>query len=69
MPAPKNSVIAYLCAEFAIDAKIPTYAGGLGVLAGDVLKGASDLNLPFVGIGLLYKGKYFNQKITQDGLQ
>ncbi|OGM23267.1 hypothetical protein A2961_00380 [Candidatus Woesebacteria bacterium RIFCSPLOWO2_01_FULL_39_21] len=69
MPSNIDSPIAYFCAEFAIDSKIPTYAGGLGVLAGDLMKGAAEVDFPLIGIGLLYKGKYFNQKITEEGLQ
>lgn len=61
--------IAYFCAEFGIEAKLPFYAGGLGILAGDTLKAAADINLPFVGIGLLYRGERMVQKIDQDGLQ
>ena len=69
MTARKDFPVAYFCAEFAVDAKIPTYAGGLGVLAGDLVKAASEENFPLIGIGLIYKGIFFVQKITQDGLQ
>lgn len=59
--------IAYFCAEFGIDSELPTYSGGLGVLAGDTVSAAADKNMPFVGIGILYKGKAFVQHITGDG--
>ncbi|HUL45045.1 MAG TPA: alpha-glucan family phosphorylase, partial [Bacteroidota bacterium] len=55
--------VAYFCAEFGIHECLPFYSGGLGVLAGDHVKSASDLGLPFVGIGLFYRQGYFQQKI------
>src|SRR5258708_290827 len=61
--------IAFLCAEFAVHRSLPIYAGGLGVLAGDILKEASDLALPMVGVGLLYREGYFLQRIDSDGYQ
>lgn len=61
--------IAYFCAEFAIHCSLPIYSGGLGVLAGDFLKAASDLRLPMVGVGLLYREGYFNQRIDPAGSQ
>ncbi len=61
--------VAYFCAEFAVHSSIPIYSGGLGVLAGDQCKSASDLGLPFVGVGLLYTGGYFDQHIRADGWQ
>ncbi|MGI8510108.1 MAG: alpha-glucan family phosphorylase [Gemmatimonadaceae bacterium] len=61
--------VAYFCAEFAVHSSIPVYSGGLGVLAGDQCKSASDLGVPFVGIGLLYTGGYFDQRIRADGWQ
>ncbi len=65
---PKNvNPVCYLSAEFAIDSDLPTYSGGLGVLAGDVIKEAADEDIPMVGIGILYKGKEFVQYITHDG--
>src|SRR5882724_1185843 len=53
--------LAFLCAEFGVHASLPVYSGGLGVLAGDILKEASDQALPFVGVGLLYRRGYFHQ--------
>lgn len=61
--------IAYFSAEFGIHECLPIYSGGLGTLAGDHLKSASDLGLPFVGVGLLYRQGYFHQYLTQDGYQ
>ncbi|MEO7217076.1 MAG: alpha-glucan family phosphorylase [Gemmatimonadaceae bacterium] len=61
--------VAYFCAEFAVHSSIPIYSGGLGVLAGDQCKSASDLGVPFVGVGLLYTGGYFDQRIRPDGWQ
>jgi len=61
--------IAYFSMEFAADDRLPTYAGGLGVLAGDHLKSSSDLGVPLVGIGLLYRQGYFRQVIDDEGRQ
>lgn len=61
--------VAYFSSEFAIHHSLPIYAGGLGVLAGDICKEASDLGLPLVGIGLMYPKGYFNQRISSDGWQ
>jgi starch phosphorylase len=61
--------IAYFSMEFGLGAALPLYAGGLGVLAGDFLKTASDLDMPAVGIGLLYQEGYFRQIIDADGVQ
>jgi starch phosphorylase len=64
-----KDVIAYFSMEFGLHESVPIYAGGLGVLAGDYLKGCSDLDLPVVGIGLLYKYGYFKQVIDSKGYQ
>ena len=64
-----DDVIAYFSMEFGLHECIPIYAGGLGVLAGDFLKGVSDLDLPIVGVGLLYKYGYFTQYIGPDDYQ
>lgn len=64
---PSKHPIAYFCAEYGLDAKLPIYAGGLGVLAGDTLKAAADLNLDLVALGLLYRGKQARQTIDQQG--
>ncbi len=61
--------VAYFSMEFGLGAALPIYAGGLGILAGDVLKCASDLDIPVVGIGLLYQEGYFRQLIDASGMQ
>jgi glycogen phosphorylase len=61
--------IAYFSAEFALHQSLPIYAGGLGVLAGDHCKEASDLGLPLVGVGFMYPQGYFHQKVSADGRQ
>jgi starch phosphorylase len=61
--------IAYFSAEFGIHESVPVYSGGLGVLSGDHLKSASDLGLPLVGVGLMYREGYFRQYLTVDGWQ
>ncbi len=68
-PGYKDKTIAYFSAEFGLHESCPIYSGGLGVLAGDHTKSASDLGLPFVGVGLLYKYGYFNQIIDPNGYQ
>lgn len=64
-----NRPIAYFSTEFGLHETMPIYAGGLGVLSGDHLKGASDLGLPCVAIGFLYTQGYFSQHISEDGWQ
>src|SRR4051794_33659199 len=61
--------IAYFCAEYGIHESLGIYSGGLGVLAGDHMKSASDMALPFIGVGLLYRKGYFRQTIDADGHQ
>jgi starch phosphorylase len=61
--------IAYFCAEYGIHESLGIYSGGLGVLAGDHMKSASDMAMPFVGVGLLYRKGYFRQSIDADGHQ
>ncbi len=61
--------IAYFSAEFGLHESLPLYSGGLGVLAGDFLKSASDLGLPVVGVGLFYAQAYFRQRLNADGWQ
>ena len=68
-PNSKNDLIAYFSAEYGLDEIIPIYSGGLGILSADHLKSASDLGLPFVAVGLLYKNGYFHQKINSYGGQ
>ena len=59
--------VAYFCAEFAVHECLPQYSGGLGVLAGDHVKSASDLGIPFVGIGLLYRNGFYTHEFNADG--
>ncbi len=68
-PENKNDLIAYFSAEYGLDQTLAIYSGGLGILSGDHLKSASDLGVPLVAIGLLYKKGYFNQKINGNGVQ
>ena len=66
---PRTDLIAYFCLEFGFHESFPIYSGGLGILAGDHCKAASDLGLPFVAIGLLYQVGYFTQVIDGQGHQ
>lgn len=66
---PYDGPIAYFCAEYGISECFQNYSGGLGVLAGDHLKTASDMGLPMVGVGLLYQQGYFHQHVTYNGWQ
>ena len=66
---PVDFTIAYFSAEYAISECLPIYSGGLGILSGDHLKSASDLNLPLVGVGLMYQFGYFHQQLNSDGWQ
>ena len=66
---PPDQPIAYFCAEFAIHNSVPIYSGGLGLLAGDTCKEASDLGIPFVGVGFFYPEGFFRQRIESDGVQ
>ncbi|HEY5790217.1 MAG TPA: alpha-glucan family phosphorylase, partial [Gammaproteobacteria bacterium] len=66
---PAEDLVAYFCAEFGFHESCPIYSGGLGILAGDYCKAASDLGLPFVAVGLLYRQGYFTQTIDAHGNQ
>lgn len=68
-PENKNDLIAYFSAEYGLDQILSIYSGGLGILSGDHLKSASDLGIPLVAVGLLYKNGYFHQKINGYGEQ
>lgn len=68
-PELRGRSVAYFCAEFGLHDSVPIYSGGLGVLAGDHLKSASDLGVPIVGVGLLYRNGYFDQRVGLDGWQ
>ena len=65
----QTGLVAYFCAEFGFHESLPIYSGGLGILAGDHIKTASDLRLPFAGVGLLYRQGYFHQTIDSEGNQ
>lgn len=65
----QSDTIAYFSLEFGINESFPIYSGGLGILAGDHMKSASDLGLPLVGVGLLYQQGYFHQYLSQSGYQ
>lgn len=67
--AGKSFTVAYFSPEFGVSEALPIYSGGLGVLSGDHLKAASDLGLPLVGVGLLYRQGYFRQHLNADGWQ
>jgi starch phosphorylase len=68
-PSRDGGPVAYFCAEYGIHASLPVYSGGLGALAGDLVKEASDRALPFLAIGLLYRQGYFRQRIDLSGWQ
>ena len=68
-PQSPSPLTAYFSMEFGIGEALPLYAGGLGVLAGDHLKAASDLGVPLVGVGLLYQEGYFRQVLDAEGRQ
>ena len=68
-PELRNKTVAYFCAEFGLHSSVPIYSGGLGVLAGDHCKAASDLGVPLVGVGILYRNGYFDQRVNLQGRQ
>ncbi len=69
LQALRQHPVAYFCAEFGLVDWLPIYSGGLGILAGDVLKEASDLGIPFVGVGLFYRHGFFSQRLDQNAYQ
>jgi glycogen phosphorylase len=68
-PVDPEHPVAFFCAEYAVHQSLPIYSGGLGALAGDILKEASDRALPMIGIGLMYRRGYFRQRIDHSGWQ
>lgn len=66
---PDEDLVAYFCAEFGLHESVPIYSGGLGILAGDHCKAASDLAIPFIAVGMLYRQGYFHQTIDMQGNQ
>jgi len=69
LAGPGPAAVAYFSPEYGITAALPQYSGGLGILAGDHLKSASDLGVPLIGVGLLYRHGYFTQSLSADGWQ
>jgi len=69
LPVERGLLVAYCSLEFGLDDSLRTYSGGLGILAGDHLKSASELGLPLVGVGLLYRHGYFRQRLDANGWQ
>ncbi|MEX2653755.1 MAG: alpha-glucan family phosphorylase [Acidimicrobiia bacterium] len=67
--SPMSGPVAYFCTEFGVHNSVPFYSGGLGILAGDYLKSASDLGIPLVAVGLLFRRGYFHQEVDMDGDQ
>jgi starch phosphorylase len=67
--SPDEDLVAYFCAEFGFHESLPIYSGGLGILAGDHCKAASDLCIPFIAVGILYRQGYFTQTIDEHGNQ
>jgi len=65
----QSDLVAYFCAEFGFHESLPIYSGGLGILAGDHCKAASDMRMPFIGVGLLYRQGYFAQSLDAEGNQ
>ncbi len=68
-PITKDRPVAYFSMEFGFHESLPIYSGGLGILSGDHIKSSSDINIPLVGVGLLYKNGYFRQTISKEGEQ
>ena len=68
MPS-KDTAVAYFSMEIGLEPKLPTYSGGLGVLAGDTIRAAADLKVPMAAVSLLYRKGYFYQKIDTSGWQ
>src|SRR5262252_10969785 len=66
---PPKRFVAYFSMEIALENAMPSYSGGLGVLAGDTIRAAADIRLPMVAVCLLYRKGYFTQRLTEDGSQ
>src|SRR6184192_1318899 len=66
---PQKRLVAYFTMEIALENAMPSYSGGLGVLAGDTIRAAADIRLPMVAVSLLYRKGYFTQVLAEDGLQ
>src|ERR1700757_5415159 len=68
-PSSVKRFVAYFSMEIALENAMPSYSGGLGVLAGDTIRAAADLRLPMVAVSLLYRKGYFTQRLAEDGSQ
>src|SRR6266702_1609830 len=66
---PPKRFVAYFSMEIALENQIPTYSGGLGVLAGDTIRAAADIRLPMVAVSLLYRKGFFHQRLSEEGVQ
>src|SRR6184192_2791715 len=66
---PQKRLVAYFTMEIALENAMPSYSGGLGVLAGDTVRAAADIRLPMVAVSLLYRRGYFSQRLAEDGSQ
>src|SRR5947207_11616715 len=66
---PPKRLVAYFSMEIALENAMPSYSGGLGVLAGDTVRAAADIRLPMVAVSLLYRKGYFSQRLAEDGTQ
>src|SRR5712692_8212013 len=66
---PQKRLVAYFTMEIALENAMPSYSGGLGVLAGDTIRAAADIRLPMVAVSLLYRKGYFSQHLEEDGSQ
>ena len=66
---PPKRFVAYFSMEIALENAMPSYSGGLGVLAGDTVRAAADIRLPMVAVSLLYRKGYFRQRLAEDGTQ
>src|ERR1700736_6292405 len=67
--APTRRLVGYFSMEIALENAMPSYSGGLGVLAGDTIRAAADLRLPMVAVSILYRQGYFSQRLSEDGSQ
>src|SRR5437660_6433973 len=66
---PPKRLVAYFTMEIALENAMPSYSGGLGVLAGDTIRAAADIRLPMVAVSLLYRKGYFRQRLSEEGAQ
>src|SRR5277367_7057939 len=69
LPRPPQRFVAYFSMEIALENDMPSYSGGLGVLAGDTIRAAADIRLPMVAVSLLYRKGFFTQTLGEEGMQ